>query len=103
VPENVRLQVFLTGANQQPQQPVGDDLAEMDSLAGYLVDGNFTVCLLSFPGNRGRKQLSQEIIDRLEQDHIQPLLCREPSALLSPSEYPLEDEHGEYDPEQVFG
>jgi hypothetical protein len=47
--------------------------------------------------------LPQEIIDRLEQDHIQPLLCREPSALFSPSEHPLEDEHGEYDPEQVFG
>jgi hypothetical protein len=47
--------------------------------------------------------LFQEIIDRLEQDHIQPILCHEPPSFFSPSEHPLEDEHREHDPEKMFG
>jgi hypothetical protein len=74
----------------------------MNPLSGYLIDGSLLVDSRPFSRNRSRKQAFQEIIDRLEQDQIQPILCREPLARFSPGQHPLEDEHSEYYPEKVF-
>src|SRR5215203_5227320 len=61
----------------------------MDPLSGYLVDGDIPLGFCHSLSNRGREQLFQEIIDRLEQEQIQPILCREPPSFLSPGEHPL--------------
>jgi hypothetical protein len=74
----------------------------MNPLADYFVDGCFLVGLYPFSRNRSREQLFEEIIDGLEEDQIQPILCREPLARFSPGEHPLEDEHSEYDAEKMF-
>jgi hypothetical protein len=74
----------------------------MNPLSGYLIDVSFLIGSHPFSRNRSRKQAFQEIIDRLEQDQIQPILCREPLARFSPREHPFEDEYSEYDPEKVF-
>ena len=49
---------------------------------------------IPFSGDCGREQLFQEVVDRLEQDHIKPILRRVPPAPFSPGEHPLDDKHG---------
>src|SRR5918995_4843753 len=66
----------------------------MDPLAGYLVDGDFLVGLYSVSGNGGGEQLFQEVVDRLQQDHVQPIFCHGPPAVFSPGEYATDDEYG---------
>jgi hypothetical protein len=94
------LQILLPRTHKQPKRTVGDGLAEMDPLAGYFVDGYFLID--PFSGNHGRKQNLQEIVDRLEQDHVQPVLCHAPPASFSPGEHSTDDEHGERGREEIY-
>jgi hypothetical protein len=74
----------------------------MNPLADYFVDGCFLVGFYPFSRNRCREQLFEEIIDGLEEDQIQPILCREPLARFSPGEHPPDDKHGKRSPEEIY-
>ena len=66
----MRLQFLLPRTYRQLKWTVGNSLAKMDPLADYFVDGDFLVSLCPFSGDCGREQLFQEVVDRLEQDHM---------------------------------
>jgi hypothetical protein len=70
------LQILLTRTDQQLQRTVANRLANVYPLSCHPVDGGLLVDLFLSSGYRGRKQFFEEIVDRLEQDQIQPVLCR---------------------------
>ncbi len=69
----------------------------------YLVNGHFLVGLYPFFRNRRREELFQEIIDRLEQDNMEPTLRHEPPASFSSGEHPPDDEDGQRNRKKVHG
>src|SRR5215210_8234510 len=95
------LQILVACSNQESQRTVGDNLAKVDPLAGYFVDGDLLVGLPPLSRNRGGEQHFQEVVDSLEQEHMEPTLRHEPAASFSPGDHPSDDKHGERDRKEV--